>query len=159
MSKEFVIEEVTDLDATWPEIEPLRAALAEYSSGLRKVPRIGGWRDHLRETHPSGPDAITLLAKSEGEADGFMCCETMHNHLMYDESFVYIESAFVTEELRHAGVGRALLDHAEAWCGRRGIRQMRTTTDATNALGMVGWPALGFSPSSYNFTKWLEDSK
>jgi GNAT superfamily N-acetyltransferase len=153
---EFVIEEVTDLDSAWPEIEPLRASLAEYSSGLRKVPRIEDWRNHLRETYPSGPEAVTLIARSDREAIGFMCCDTVHNHLLYAESFVYIDSAFVLEERRDGGVGKALLERAEAWCAGRGIRQMRTTTDATNALGMAVWPALGFTPSSFNLTKWLE---
>ena len=47
-------------------------------------------------------------------------------------------------------------ERAEAWSRSLGINQMRTTVHTANTLGVAAWTWLGFSPSSYNMTKWLE---
>jgi GNAT superfamily N-acetyltransferase len=153
------VEEVTDLDAAWSDVEPLMAGLSEYTAALRGVRRADGWRDRLRASALSGPETLTLLARRNGKAVGLLTCGIAHNFLDYDETFAYVDSGFVVEGLRHGGIGRAMLEHAEAWCRQRGILQLRTTVDGTNEMGQAAWRGLGFGPSSYNLTKWLEATK
>jgi GNAT superfamily N-acetyltransferase len=153
------IEEVTNLDAAWSDVEPLMAGLSEYAAALRGVRRADGWRDRLRARALAGPETLTLLARRNGEAVGLLTCGIAYNFLDYDETFAYVDSGFVVEGLRRGGIGRAMLEHAEAWCRRRGILQLRTTVDGTNEMGQAAWRGLGFRPSSYNLTKWLEATK
>jgi GNAT superfamily N-acetyltransferase len=153
------IEEITDLDAAWGEVEPLMAGLSEYTAALRGVRRVDGWRRRLRGSALSGPETLTVLARLDGKAVGLLTCGIAHKFLDYDETFAYVDSGFVVEGLRHGGLGRAMLEYAEAWCRERGIRQLRTTVDGTNELGQAAWHGLGFRPSSYNLTKWLEEKR
>jgi GNAT superfamily N-acetyltransferase len=153
------IEEITDLDAAWGEVEPLMAGLSEYSVTLRGVRRADGWRQRLRGSALSGPETLTVMARRDGKAVGLLTCGIAHRFLDYDEKFAYVDSGFVVEGLRHDGIGRAMLEVAEAWCRERGILQLRLTVDGTNELGQAAWQGLGFRPSSYNLTKWLEEKR
>ena len=154
--KEIVIQEVTNLDVAWPEVESLLIGLSEYSAELLGLPRVANWRELLRERAPSGPDSLNLLGRIDGKAVGLLSCVIVRNHLQYEETFVYVETGFVQEEHRRGGITRALLERAEAWSRTRGINQMRTTVHGSNSLGVEAWSGLGFRMSSYNMTKWLE---
>jgi len=154
----FVIDEVKDLDAVWPEVESLLIGLSDYSAELVGLPRVANWRELLRERAPSGPEAITLLARSGGLAVGLLSCVLVHNLLQYEETFAYVDAGFVLEPYRRTGATRALLARAEEWSRGLGIYQLRTTVHAVNTLGLVAWQGLGFSPSSHNLTKWLAPS-
>jgi len=153
-----VIEEVKDLDAVWPEVESLLVGLSDYSAELLGLPRVPNWRELLRERAPSGPDSLTLLCRIDGEAVGLLSCVIVRNHLLYEETFVYVETGFVKDGYRRSGITRALMERAEAWSRGLGINQMRTTVHTANTLGVAAWTGLGFSPSSYNMTKLLEVS-
>jgi GNAT superfamily N-acetyltransferase len=152
----LVIEEVRHLDAVWPEVESLLAGLSDYSAELMGLARVPTWRELLRERAPSGPESLTLLGRTDGQAVGLLSCVIVRNHLQYDQTFAYVETGFVLEQHRRSGITRALLERAEAWSLTDGVNQMRTTIHGANAMGVEAWSGIGFRMSSYNMTKWLE---
>ena len=55
----------------------------------------------------------------------------------------YIEGWYVDEDVRRAGVGRALVEAAEAWAQSRGCRQMASDAELWNDVSHQAHGALG----------------
>jgi aminoglycoside 6'-N-acetyltransferase I len=58
----------------------------------------------------------------------------------------YIEGWYVVKSLRGTGVGRKLVETAEAWAYSRGAREMASDTDLTNKAGQRAHLRLGYKP-------------
>jgi aminoglycoside 6'-N-acetyltransferase I len=56
----------------------------------------------------------------------------------------YIEGWFVDEDVRLQGVGRALVEAAEAWAGSKGCRQMASDAELWNDVSHRAHGALGY---------------
>ena len=56
----------------------------------------------------------------------------------------YIEGWFVDEDMRRCGVGRALVEAAEAWARSRGCRQMASDAVLGNEVSIQAHGALGY---------------
>ena len=56
----------------------------------------------------------------------------------------FVESWWVDADVRGTGVGRALVQSAEAWARGRGHREIASDTQADNALSIEVHQALGF---------------
>ncbi len=59
----------------------------------------------------------------------------------------YIEGWYVDADVRRQGVGRALVDAAEAWARSIGLHEMASDTDLTNQDGLIAHLALGYRES------------
>ena len=57
----------------------------------------------------------------------------------------YVESWWVDEDVRRRGVGRALMDAAEAWARGRGHVEIASDTQLENELSQKTHAALGFA--------------
>lgn len=60
----------------------------------------------------------------------------------------YVEGWYVDEDVRRAGVGRALIEAAEAWARSRGCRQMASDAELSNAVSHQAHGALGYEETA-----------
>lgn len=56
----------------------------------------------------------------------------------------YIEGWYVDEDVRKQGIGRALVEAAEAWARSRGCRQMASDAELWNTISHASHGALGY---------------
>ncbi|HVA58351.1 MAG: GNAT family N-acetyltransferase [Gemmatimonadaceae bacterium] len=85
-----------------------------------------------------------FIAEIDGIAVGLLrCSESLASPLLEVERFAYLSSVYVRPAFRRAGVLRALLARADAWCGERGLTEMRLHNVPDHAAA-AAWTALGF---------------
>ncbi|MPZ99726.1 MAG: GNAT family N-acetyltransferase [Dehalococcoidia bacterium] len=132
------IELIDDPDAGWAELAQLFLALHQYHRPLTGIELAAGWEAAQRTVLRAPPDGIVLVAREGAEAVGFLN-GAVRQHPVFDERSFALDNAFVVERLRHAGVGRALLERAEAWCREQGIEIVRLNVMAANTAGVEAW--------------------
>jgi ribosomal protein S18 acetylase RimI-like enzyme len=98
----------------------------------------------------ASPREVTYLAEHGARVVGILrCIESVGSPLLEPERYGYVASVYVVPELRRAGVLRALLDAAVAWCDRQGLEEMRLHSAADNVSGNAAWAALGFTVAEH----------
>jgi aminoglycoside 6'-N-acetyltransferase I len=72
----------------------------------------------------------------------------------------YVEGWYVDPDVRRQGVGRALVEAAEAWAVSRGCREMASDAHLENAVSIAAHRALGFKDEApvVRFRKWLSST-
>jgi len=105
------------------------------------------------------PDAVTLVAE---RAAGALCgfaevgarafadgCDT--------QPVAYLEGWYVDADVRHQGVGTALLRGVEAWARERGYRELASDTELGNRVSQRAHERLGFTEveRAVRYRKWL----
>ena len=158
--RDFEIEEVRDLEAAWPELEPLLIGILEYHRAWDLRPLRTDWRTRWMTYFASRSDSIFLLAfRQDGRAVGFLNGSVVRDHGIFDQAFGDIDNAFVQEESCAKGVGTALLRNFETWCRGGGAAEVRLHVDAANQLGVQFWTKAGFQTYSFAMKKRLEPSR
>ena len=152
---DFVIEEVRDLDAAWPELAPLFVELQEYHLPLTQRDFVGDWQERLRVYLASGAESLTLLARRGDRPIGFMDARIDRSPTLFEEEYGYVGNAYVRPEARSRGVGQAMLERVEAWCRSRGAGEVRLNVVAANKLGVRFWTRAGFELQSMTMRKRL----
>lgn len=148
------IETVEDIDAAWPELAPLFRALHEYHEPLAGIVLAAGWEEAQRGTLRTPPEGIVLVAREESEPVAVMN-GSVRGHPVFEERSFALDNAFVVERLRHAGLGRTMLERVEEWCREQGVGLVRLNVMAANAAGIDAWRGLGFEPDAYRMAKRL----
>jgi GNAT superfamily N-acetyltransferase len=93
---------------------------------------------------------VMFLAERGGQVVGILrCVESAGSPLLHPARYAYVSSVFVTPAARRAGVLRALLGRALAWCEDRGLDEMRLHSVAGDAVSEAAWDALGFEVVEY----------
>lgn len=128
--------ERTDLDAwaamrasLWPDEDgaALRADCDDYFAGE-------GWRETVLIAADADGAAVGMIELSLRDyAEG---CET--------SPVPFVEGWFVAQSARRRGVGRALIEAAEAWARAEGHRELGSDTQLWNAASQDAHKALGF---------------
>jgi aminoglycoside 6'-N-acetyltransferase I len=59
----------------------------------------------------------------------------------------YVEGWYVAESLRRQGIGRALIDRAEAWAREAGFTELGSDVLVDNAISLQAHRRLGFLPT------------
>jgi len=59
----------------------------------------------------------------------------------------HVEAWFVESDLRHGGVGRALMVAIEDWCRERGYRELTSDAELRNKVSLRAHSAVGFKPT------------
>jgi GNAT superfamily N-acetyltransferase len=154
-SDPFEIEEVRDMDAVWPEVEALVLGIIEYHQPIDPRPLRQDWSIRMRSYMEPGADALTLLARESGDTVAFLNGRVWRDHGIFDEVYAYIDNAFVRQDARGQGVGRALLARFESWSRRRGAANMRLNVSAANELGLTFWTRAGFRITDHAMAKSL----
>ena len=67
----------------------------------------------------------------------------------------YLEAWYVDEDQRRGGLGRALVEQAEAWARAAGCREMASDTNPTYPLSPAAHEALGYAEVERYFRKEL----
>jgi aminoglycoside 6'-N-acetyltransferase I len=94
-------------------------------------------------TDPRTP--VFVAEREEGGLGGFLEAGTRPYVDGCDTSPVgYIEGWFVDEDLRHHGVGRALVEAAEAWARGLGLHEMASDAHVENDMSLKAHLALGY---------------
>lgn len=151
---DFVIEEVTDLDAVWPEIETLVLGIAEYHQPWDTRTLRDDWapimRDYMRSC------GLTLLARdANGEAVGFLSGDIPTGDI-FREVIGHIDNVYLLERARRQGVGSALVSRFEAWCREQGASEVRLDVNLRNEPGLRFWARSGYTATMQAMSKPLE---
>ena len=115
----------------------------------------GGW---LKNCIFARDDAFALAPLDNGVPVGYICVTP--RALTYPLEHLkdaYIEVLGVKENYRRQGIGRHLVECAEAWAAREGFRQIRTHSDHESAEAIKMWYAMGYGLCPAD--DWLEDTK
>jgi ribosomal protein S18 acetylase RimI-like enzyme len=101
-----------------------------------------GWAEFLAEA-----DTAYFLAERDGEAVGHLALERK------DDEAVELPVAATRTEIRGAGVGLALTEHALAWAYEEGFRTCVLDWRAANLLASRFWTKRGFRPTAYRLVR------
>ncbi len=137
-------------------IRPLHPTETEQWLALRRKL----WPDtpipaHLAEMEAilADPDqyAVFVSAGDDGQLNGFVEVSLRsHAEGCTTCPVGYIEGWFVDESARGRGMGRALMEAAEAWARARGCRELASDADIRNEAGQRAHRALGFEEVGRN---------
>lgn len=89
---------------------------------------------------------VFVAVRPDGKLGGFLEAGTRKYAEGGDTSPVgYIEGWFVDPDLREHGVGRALVEAAEAWAHENGLSEMGSDTWLNNKVSIKAHKKLGYS--------------
>lgn len=99
----------------------------------------------MNEILESASEDVFFAARSDGGLSGFVETALRSRADGCETSPVgYVEGWYVDEDARRAGVGRALIDAAEAWARGQGCRQMASDAELWNEVSQRAHGALGY---------------
>ncbi|MDQ3995772.1 MAG: GNAT family N-acetyltransferase [Gemmatimonadota bacterium] len=151
-SSPIVVRQATPDDL--PTVVALRLSLLREHSTHPIYGRLRGDAAHrardLFAAQLDSPSEVMFLAERGGQVVGILrCVESTGSPLLHPARYGYVSSVFVTPTARRAGVLRALIDRAVAWCEDRGLGEMRLHSVAGDAVSEAAWDALGFEVVEY----------
>ncbi len=119
------------------------AVVAELSTQLGYPSSVRQLVDRLVSILDSSEHLVLVAHLPDGEVVGWI-----HVFLalrIESDSFAELGGFVVTERLRSRGIGRALLEVAEKWVERQGIKKLRVRTRSTRRDAQAFYEKLGFS--------------
>lgn len=144
-----------------------RAALEAFVVALNRFEHV--FEPNRRLDEAVGPDYLAVLIKHVKENEGRIfvaeqkgvlvgwlvsIIETRDVFVREDERKLgYVAELFVEAAARRGGVGRALIEKAEADFRARGLRKMGITVLPGNAGARAAYAAWGFEPSAISLCK------
>ena len=88
---------------------------------------------------------VVFLAEIDNRAAGFIeVSERERVEHSTEDRVAYVEAWYVEPSHHGHGIGRALMQAAEKWTLARGLRELASDTDLSNAKGLTAHKALGF---------------
>jgi GNAT superfamily N-acetyltransferase len=101
-------------------------------------------------------DHQCFVADRDGRAVGWV--HGVYAEHVDAEPFVMIGGLVVDRNLRRTGIGRALMDHAEAWARERGCSMVRLSSSAPRSAAHRFYEALGYTniKTQFSFIKPLD---
>jgi GNAT superfamily N-acetyltransferase len=85
-----------------------------------------------------------LAEHGESAVGVIRCVESVSSPLLIPDRYCYVSSVYVRPEYRRRGVLRGLFQRARAWCGQRGLTEMRLHNVGTSEASAAAWDSLGF---------------
>lgn len=97
---------------------------------------------------PQSYDAVFVWEEPNRALGGFACM-TIRSYVNGADAnpCPHLEGWYVEGNLRRRGIGAALIKAAEAWCGRRGFRELTSDVLAHNRISQRAHAAIGFMPT------------
>ncbi|MCK6256441.1 GNAT family N-acetyltransferase [Fictibacillus sp. KIGAM418] len=101
------------------------------------------------------PDYHTIVAEKDAELVGMI---GMFRGLSYekDEPSIRIIALVVKEEVRNQKIGQQLLEQAEEWASRQGVRKLAVNTGKRRVESHLFYKNRGFEETGAGFYKSLE---
>ena len=97
-----------------------------------------------RPIFESGNEATFLAEVDRAPIGVLRTVEAAASPFLIPDRYCYVSSVYVRPEHRRHGILRALVSHAQTWCERRGLSEMRLHSVGTHELAAAAWDALGF---------------
>src|SRR5579883_320729 len=136
----MVIRKPTGTDR--PEWLRMRRALWEDCPDEQQV-------QEMEEILGSDSEEVFFAERPEGGLGGFVEAAIRSRADGCDTTPVgYVEGWYVDPDLRHQGVGRRLVDAAEAWARSKGCRQMASDAELWNDVSHKAHGALGYEETA-----------
>jgi len=93
-------------------------------------------------------ETVFVWERPTGELGGFISCSVRPWAEGCDSAPVpYIEGWWVAPDLRHVGVGRALVEAVEQWARARDFVELGSDVELDNVASLRAHGALGFEPT------------
>jgi aminoglycoside 6'-N-acetyltransferase I len=103
----------------------------------------------IDEILSSDTEVVFFAERSSGGLCGFLEASLRSRADGCDSTPVgYIEGWYVDEDVRRRGVGRTLVDAAEAWALSRGCRQMASDAELWNTVSHQAHGAIGYKETA-----------
>jgi len=129
-------------DRDRPEWLRMRRALWDDCPGERQV-------REMEETLGSDTEEVFVAERPCGLLCGFLEASLRSRADGCDSTPVgYIEGWYVDDDVRRRGVGRELVQAAEAWARSRGCRQMASDAELWNEVSHRAHGALGYEETA-----------
>lgn len=105
------------------------------------------------------PSNAYFVAYQDGQP---VAMQTFEEHgfmpsILEPKGNIYLHDGIVAPEVRHGGVGTALLDHAMAWARAAGHRWCTLHFASANASGAPFWLRHSFVPVEYTMSRHLDE--
>ena len=130
----FLAEDLAAIHhAAWPGV------FAPAAAGDRDAPH---WRESI-----AGPGRAAFVAEAGGAPVGFvtLACGNESHSLLQPQRWARVNSICVLERVRGQGVGRALMERAEAWARFEGAEELRLVVWAFNTRAVHLYEELGYA--------------
>lgn len=138
-------EEVNTLhhDA-WPHI---------FAASADPMQHAAHWQQSI-----GGVKSTTFVCEETGRLVGFVTVFIAHDAspLVHPTPYARVGSISVTRDRQRAGIGKALMQHAEAWARQRGVTDLRLHVWDFNRNAMALYAALGYDVRSHVLGKRLD---
>jgi aminoglycoside 6'-N-acetyltransferase I len=103
----------------------------------------------MEEIVGSESDEVFFTERPEGGLCGFLEASLRSRADGCDSTPVgYIEGWYVDPDMRRKGIGRALVEAAEAWASAKGCREMASDAELWNAVSHQAHGALGYEETA-----------
>ncbi|WP_280151994.1 GNAT family N-acetyltransferase [Piscinibacter sp. XHJ-5] len=157
LSPTLRVATLADLPAVSELAEDL-AALHHQAWPTVFAPASGSSRDdaHWQESI-TGDGRVTFVAELDGRNAGFvtLACITETHSLFQPVRFARVNSVCVATWARGKGIGRALMQEAEAWAGAQRASEIRLVVWAFNEPALRMYEELGYTVRSHTLGKVL----
>lgn len=153
----FTIEEIRDIEAAWPEMEPLFEAQARFHGELQSLRLLDDWSQRQLKRLLAIQEPMFLIARMDGRAVGVLNARIDRDPGIYEDTSGYVENIYVDERARGRGVAVALLARAEAWFRANGIVQAHMGIHYDNEVAFKVWTRAGYRPEGYRMLKNLDE--
>jgi GNAT superfamily N-acetyltransferase len=143
-----------------------RAAILEL--GPRLAEGVAPWRDQTEAllagrrwlegslAAANAGDGVVLVAADEHGIAGVITIRPSPHFT--GERDGYIGELVVAERASRRGIGRALIDAADAWARHQGLRHLTLHTGTFNTNARAFYAALGFAEEEVRLTRLLPDA-
>ena len=108
-------------------------------------------RDMLAAMRDGAADNEVWIAEQSGRVAG--CLHILATTDFFGRRHAHISVIATTEAAEGSGVGRALLDHADAWARRRGLALLTLNVFAANARARRFYEKAGWTPEMLKYAK------
>ena len=107
--------------------------------------------ERIPQLDKTGSDPI-FLAISEGRVAGVLACHFCRM-LQYPDPVMRVTAVVVDRQARRLGIGKLLMQHAEALAAARGCEFVELTSATTRAEAHAFYRSIGYEPNSLRFRK------
>jgi ribosomal protein S18 acetylase RimI-like enzyme len=102
------------------------------------------------------PQHALFVAELEGRAAGCLLMWTLEDYFL-QEHHAHVSVIAVHDDMQRRGVGRALMEHAEAWARARGHRRITLSVFESNRRAQRLYEEAGFAVEMRRYVKVLAE--
>jgi len=109
----------------------------------------GMFREILTRTAKKNPQLV-MVAEEDGRIAGYLWLKIITSTV---GKFGRFEHLFVVADYRGRGIARQLMQHAEDYCRKHGIKKVKLTVTKTNKDAISLYSSLGYEVMRYRMEK------